>query len=38
MEGFWGILKREMYYKHLYESRNDLVSALERCLHYYNFE
>ena len=38
MEGFWGILKREMYYKHLYESRNDLVSALERYLHYYNFE
>lgn len=27
-----------MYYKHLYKSRNDLVSALERYLHYYNFE
>lgn len=38
MEGFWGILKREMYYKHLYKSHNDLVSALERYLHYYNFE
>ena len=38
MEGFWGILKREMYYRHIYESRNDLVNALEGYLHYYNFE
>ena len=38
MEGFWGILKGEMFYRHIYESRNDLVNALEGYLHYYNFE
>lgn len=38
MEGFWGILKREMYYGHRYESREQLVRALESYLHYYNFE
>ena len=24
--------------RHIYESRNDLVNALEGYLHYYNFE
>ena len=28
MEGFWGILKREMYYKKKFHSREELVSAI----------
>lgn len=36
MEGFWGILKSEMYYLRKYTSRDDLISAIERYLYFYN--
>ena len=36
MEGFWGILKREMYYGRRFTSRKDLVSAIENYIAYYN--
>ena len=36
MEGFWGILKSEMYYLRKFTSRDDLISAIERYLHFYN--
>lgn len=38
MEGFWGILKREMYYRHKYGSREALINAVNDYIHYYNFE
>ena len=38
MEGFWGILKREMYYGKRFASKADLVSAIESYLRYYNTE
>ena len=36
MEGFWGILKREMYYGRRFTTRKDLVSAVESYIAYYN--
>ena len=36
MEGFWGILKREMYYGRRFTSRKDLISAIESYIVYYN--
>ena len=36
MEGFWGILKREKYYGRRFTSRDDLVSAIEDYISYYN--
>ncbi len=36
MEGFWGILKREMYYGRRFTSKIDLVSAIENYIAYYN--
>ena len=36
IEGFWGILKREMYYGKRFTSRKDLVSAIENYIAYYN--
>ena len=36
MEGFWGILKSEMYYLKKFTSREELVSAIERYLDFYN--
>ena len=36
MEGFWGILKSEMYYLRKFTSRDDLISAIERYLYFYN--
>ena len=38
MEGFWGILKREMYYGKRFSSKEDLVNAIEIYLQYYNTE
>lgn len=35
MEGFWGILKREMYYCKKFHSREELVEAIERYMDYY---
>lgn len=36
MEGFWGILKREHYYKRKFESREELVQMIEDYIRYYN--
>ena len=38
MEGFWGILKREMYYGKRFNSRSGLVNAIESYIQYYNTE
>ena len=36
MEGFWGILKRERYYKRKFDSRNAIVYMIEDYIYYYN--
>lgn len=36
MEGWWGILKSEMYYLKKFTNREILVSAIEDYIHYYN--
>ena len=36
MEGFWGILKRERYYKRKFSSREEIVSMIENYMYYYN--
>lgn len=38
MEGFWGILKREMYYGRRFTSRKDLILSIESYIAYYNTE
>ena len=38
MEGFWGILKREMYYGRRFTNREDLVGSIEEYIEYYNNE
>ena len=38
MEGFWGILKCEMYYLSHFDTYEDLVVAVERFIHYYNHQ
>ena len=38
MEGFWGILKCEMYYLNHFETYEELVSAVEQFIHYYNHQ
>jgi len=36
MEGWWGILKSEMYYLKKFTNREELVSAIENYIHFYN--
>lgn len=36
MEGWWGILKSEMYYLKKFTSREALVSSIEDYIHFYN--
>lgn len=36
MEGFWGILKSEMYYLRKYETYEELTAAIEDYIDYYN--
>lgn len=38
MEGFWGILKREMYYGRRFTCRTELIHAIRSYIHYYNFD
>ena len=38
MEGFWGILKCEMYYLSHFETYEELVAAIEQFIHYYNHQ
>lgn len=36
MEGFWGILKSEMYYLKKFTSKEELTNAIENYIHFYN--
>lgn len=36
MEGFWGIIKREMYYGKRFTSKSDLMHAIDSYIRYYN--
>ena len=36
MEGFWGTLKCEMYYLSRFETYEELATAIEQFIHYYN--
>ena len=36
MEGFWGILKSEMYYLHRFDDYDSLVAAITEFIHFYN--
>ena len=36
MEGFWGILKSEMYYLRKFTDKQDLMDAIEQYIHFYN--
>ena len=36
MEGFWGILKREMYYGHKFTEQTELAQAIGEYIYYYN--
>lgn len=35
MEGFWGLMKREMYYTKNYSTKEDLIEAIHNYMHYY---
>lgn len=37
MEGFWGILKCEMYYLSKFNDYDNLVAAIERYIYFYNY-
>ena len=36
MEGFWGILKSEMYYLHKFDNYESLKNAVEQYIYFYN--
>ena len=36
MEGFWGMLKSEMYYLRRFTDRDDLIQAIENYIYFYN--
>ena len=36
MEGFWGILKTEMYYLNKFNTYEELKEAIEKYIYYYN--
>ena len=38
MEGFWGILKCEMYYLNHFDTYDELATAVEQFIHYYNHQ
>ena len=38
MEGFWGILKREMYYGRKFTSREHLMQAISDYIYFYNYQ
>lgn len=35
-EGFWEILKREMYYERRFTAREELIQTISNCIDYYN--
>ena len=38
MEGFWGILKCEMYHLNHFDTYEELKTAIEHFIHYYNYQ
>ena len=38
MEGFWGILKREIYYGRQFTNRKEVIGSIEEYIEYYNNE
>lgn len=38
MEGFWGILKSEMYYLHRFDNYDELLEAITTYIDFYNHE
>ena len=38
MEGFWGLMKREMYYTKKYATKAELTEAIHDYMDYYNNE
>ena len=38
IEGFWGIIKSEMYYLQTFKDEQSLRSAIEEYIHFYNYE
>lgn len=38
MEGFWGLMKREMYYTKKSHSREDMVTAIDNYMNYYTYK
>ena len=38
MEGFWGIIKCEMYYLGNFKDYNSLAKAIENYIHFYNYQ
>lgn len=37
-EGFWGIIKSEMYYLQAFKDEKSLRAAIEKYIHFYNYE
>ena len=35
MEGFWGLMKREMYYTKKYQTKEELIQAIHKYMNYY---
>ncbi len=35
MEGFWGLMKREMYYTKKYAAKEELIAAIHHYMNYY---
>ena len=35
MEGFWGIMKREMYYGYKFKTKEELLQTIEEYMIYY---
>ena len=35
MEGFWGLMKREMYYGKKYKTKEELILAIDNYVDYY---
>ena len=35
IEGFWGIMKREIYYGHQFRTKKELLRMIERYMTYY---
>ncbi len=38
MEGFWGIIKCEMYYLNQFRTYHDLQDSISKYIHFYNYE